>query len=230
MGSALLLGIGLLAAPAGPQDVYFEQITTNSTDGSPSGPGLVSRVWAAGRRLRLETGPEGGPALLLLLDEGRAYRLDPDEKVAEEVALQRLRARSHADASVAGDLMGSTEEDSVRTRPLGTSRTVAGYRCADYRIAGPRMRMDVCASRDLGLGVDAFADFLEWSGAEQSLRGILAEVRKLPGFPLETQTRVEVLGHWHDTRSTITKIRLGPSPRDLFRPPPGYQVRAEAEP
>lgn len=224
MSLPILELIRLLASPAGTQDVYFEQLTVTSTEGATPGSGLVSRVWATGRDLRMEVGPAGGPALVLLLDAGRAWRLDPAQKIAERIDLGRLRARSHADASVAGDLMGATEEDSVRTRALGTSRTVAGHACADYRIEGPLLRMDVCVSRGIPLGVDAFADFLEWSGAEQSLRGILAEVRRLPGFPLETRARVDVLGRRHETRATITKIRLGPQPRELFEPPPGYRI------
>ena len=38
---------------------------------------------------------------------------------------------------------------------------------------------------------DTFAEFLEWSGAAQALSGLVAAVRALPGFPLETRMRVE---------------------------------------
>jgi hypothetical protein len=225
--------IAALLAPPGPgRDVFFEQVTVTSVDGKSTGPGVTSRLWSSGRRLRLEVG-EGpdAPALIVLLDEGHALRLDPVEKVAEKVGLDRLRARSHADASVAGDLMGAAEEGSVRSRPLGTSRTVAGHACEDYRITGPLLRMDVCVGVSIPLRVDAFADLLEWSGAEQSLGGILAAVRRLPGFPLETRTRVEVVGRLHQTRATIKRIRVGPQPQDLFAPPPGYRLVAEpAEP
>jgi hypothetical protein len=147
--------------------------------------------------------------------------------VAEKVGLDRLRARSHADASVAGDLMGATEEGSVRTRRLGTTRRVAGHVCEEYRITGPLLRMDVCVGVSIPVRVDAFAELLEWSGAEQSLGGILAELRRLPGLPLETRTRVEVVGRVHQTRSTITRVRIGPQPQALFAPPAGYRVVAE---
>lgn len=230
--SSILLTLLAAAASAGTQDVYFEQVTVTSIDGKASGPGVRSRVWSSGRRLRMEAGQTpGGPAFLLMLDAGRAYRLDPEAKVAEEIDLDRLRADAHADVSVAGDLMGGGEEGSVRTAALKTSRTVAGYSCADYRITGPSVRMDLCMSGEIPFGVDAFAEFLEWSGASQSLGGILAELRRLRGFPLETRTRVGVLGRTYETRSTITAVRLGPQPRRLFEPPPGYEVvRPRAEP
>lgn len=224
----LFLAVLAATVAAGTEDVYFEQSTVTSIEGKPAGPGVTSRVWCSGRRLRMEAGgAAGGPAFLLLLDEGKAYRLDPAEKVAEEVALERLRSRSHTDVGVAGDLMGGAEEGSVRTRALGTSRTIAGHACRDYRIAGPSVAMDVCVSREIPLGVDAFAEFLEWSGASQSLAGILTELRRLGGFPLETRARTSVLGRSYDTRATITRIKLGSQPRDLFAPPSGYRIVAE---
>ena len=42
-----------LPAPPAP-DVYFEQTTVVLAEGRPAGPGVVSRVWYAGRRMRLE--------------------------------------------------------------------------------------------------------------------------------------------------------------------------------
>ena len=67
-------------------------------DGAASS-GVRSRVWHAGRRMRLEAGDApGGPALVLRLDEGRALRLDPEAKVAVEIDPAALRARSHQDA------------------------------------------------------------------------------------------------------------------------------------
>src|SRR5689334_13774819 len=64
-------------------DVYFEQTTVVLKDGRASGPGVVSRVWYAGQRMRLEPGgATGGPALILRLDQGKAFRLDPERKRA----------------------------------------------------------------------------------------------------------------------------------------------------
>ena len=69
-----------------------------------------------------------------------------------------------------------------------------------------------------------FADFLEWSGAAQALGGLVAAVRALPGFPLETRMRVSVLGEMQETVSTVTAIRVGPQPAELFEVPAGWRV------
>jgi hypothetical protein len=225
---ALLLPL-LLSGPT--QGVYFEQTTVTSSGGRLSGPGVSVRVWCTGKKMRLESGgAKGGPAFILRLDESRAYRIEPARKVAVAVDVASLRARSQMDLSMAGDLMGAGEEGSARTTPLATARTIAGLPCRGFRIAAGPTVMDLCVTESTSLGVDVFADFLEWSGASQALAGILAEVRKLPGFPLETRSRVTVLGEVHETRSTVTKVEMGPQPATLFEPPADYRIVAEEAP
>jgi hypothetical protein len=231
---ALLLAPLAAAAPAAPltavrpTEVYFEQTTLVRTDGIAQGPGVLSRAWYGGKRMRLEAGDApGGPALLLQLDLAKAWRLDPDRKVATAIDLAQLRARSQMDASLAADLMGGAEEGVARTVPLKTPHSIAGHLCRGYRITAPSMLMDLYVAEDLPVGIDVFADFIEWSGAGQSMRGILAEVRRLGGFPLLTRSRVTVLDRVHETISTITRVEVGPQPRALFEVPAGWRIEKE---
>jgi len=222
---AALFALALSAAePAG---LYFEQTTVVRPAGKAAeGPGVRSRVWHAGKRLRLEAGDApGGPALVLRLDEGRALRLDPETKVAVELDPSRLRARSHEDASLAASLMGS--EDALRTTPIEGRRTIAGHPCRGFRLRGRQTSVDVWVAEDVPAAAGVFADFLEWSGAAQALGGLVAAVRELPGFPLETRTRVSVLGETQETVATVTKVRVGPQPASLFEVPAGWRLEAE---
>ena len=52
-------------------------------------------------------------------------------------------------------------------------------------------------------------------------------MRELPGFPLETRTRVSVLGETQETVATVTAIRVGPQPAELFEVPAGWRVETE---
>src|SRR5512137_950322 len=170
----------LLSAPTGvPEGLYFEQTTVVRSAGADvGGPGVRSRVWHAGRRLRLEAGDApGGPALVLRLDEGRAFRLDPESRVAVELDASRLRARSHEDASVAASLMGGG--DTLRPAALEGRRTIAGHACRGFRLRGRQTSVDVWVAEDIPAGADVFADFLEWSGAAQALGGLVAAIREL---------------------------------------------------
>ena len=215
----------VLSAPE-PAGLYFEQTTVVRHAGAGDGAGVRSRVWHAGRRLRLEAGDvAGGPALVLRLDDGRALRLDPEAKVAVELDAARLRARSHEDASVAASLMGG--EETLRPTPLQGVRTIAGHRCRGFRLRGRQTTLDVWVAEDVPAGPGVFADFLEWSGAAQALGGLVAAIRELPGFPLETRTRVSVLGETQETIATVTAIRVGPQPAELFEVPAGWRVETE---
>jgi hypothetical protein len=227
---APLLVAGLLAVAGPASDVYFEQTTTTRTDGRTAGPGVSSRVWVSGRRLRLEGEAPQGPAFLLQLDAGRAYRLDPERKVALEIDVARLRNRSQMDSSAASDLMGDAAEGDVRTVPLGAPRIIAGYRCRGYRLSTESLTLEIYLAGEVPIGIDAFEGLVEWSGAGQAMAGFLAEMRKLPGFPLETRARVSVRGQTLETVSTVTKLLVGPHPRALFETPAGWRVERETPP
>jgi hypothetical protein len=215
------------AAAAAPDGLYFEQTTLVLTPGGAAGAGVKSRVWHSGRRMRLEAGDApGGPALVLRLDEGRALRLDPELKLATEIDPVALRARSHQDASVAGSLLGG--EDALRTTALPAARTIAGHACRGYRLRSRAASVELWVAADLPSGAAVFADFLEWSGAAQAMPGLVAAIRELPGFPLETRTRVSVLGETQETLSTVTTIRVGPQPQELFDVPSGWRREALA--
>ena len=206
--------------------LYFEQTTRLVSASGAEGEGVRSRVWHSAGRMRLEAGDApGGPALVLQLDKGRALRLDPEAKVAVEIDPAGLRARSHQDASVAGTLIGA--EDTLRTTALPGTRTIAGHACRGFRVRSRAASVERWVAASLPRA-SVVADFLEWSGASQALPGLVAAVRELPGFPLETRTRVSVLGETQETVSTVTSIRLGPQPAELFEVPRGFRIEKVA--
>ena len=228
--------LALLAVPAPAKaprpstDVYFEQTTVGYTGARPSGPGVVSRVWYGGQRMRMEAGGVApAPALILRLDLGKAYRVDPGQRTVTVLDAERLRTRGQMDSAMAADLMGAGNARVVTTELPG-ERTVAGYRCRGFRITGGTMVMDLWVTSALPVGIETFAGFLEWSGAADSLRPFLDEIRRLPGFPLQSRSRVTVMGEAHETLATVTRVRIGPHAAGVFEPPPGYRtVKEEAE-
>jgi len=216
------------AAAARPADVYFEQKTVPYADGKPAGEGVVTRVWYGGRNMRMEAGGAApAPALILRLDDGKAWRLDPAEKKAYVMSADRLRARSQLDVATAADLMGATPDTRVKTEALPGERTIAGHKCQGFRVSGGTVVMDLWVTSALPVGVETFAGFLEWSGASDSLGPLLGEVRKLPGFPLQSRSRVSVMGVTQETVATVTKVKVGAHPPGTFDPPAGWTVEQE---
>ncbi len=221
--TALFLLALLLKAPS-PPGLYYEQVTETTLGKAPRGQAVRTRVYSLGRRMRLEWA-EGGPAMVLRLDEARAFRLDPASKTARRIDLERLREQSQLDLSAAGEALGAAGEGAVRTTSLSGTKTIAGRACRGFRIAAPQASLDLyVADLGPGIGVDSFADFLEWSGASLALGPVLDEMRRLPGFPLETRTRARVHGQDLTVVTTVTKIELGPLGPGLFDIPAGYQI------
>ncbi len=224
-----LLAAVLAAAPA--QGLYFEQTTALAQGRALAPRGVRSRVWCSGRRMRLEAADApGGPALVLRLDEGRVLRLDPESRTAIELDAAQLRARSASDAAVAAGLMGGLGEERLRTSPLQKQRTIAGHACQGFRIASRSVVVETWVADDVPARADTFADFLEWSGAAQALSGLVAAIRALPGFPLETRMRVNVLGELKETVSTVTLIRAAAVPAERFEVPAGWRLVDERRP
>jgi hypothetical protein len=226
MTLAVLLPLLLAAGPAA-SSVYFEQTTIVLAGGKPTGPGVTARVWYSGTRMRMEPGNAPvGTALLLRLDEEKAYRLDPAKKQATAIDLTRLRDQSQMDVAMAGQLMGA--DSAVKTEMLQESRLIGGYRCTGYRLTAGSAVLHVYLTRKIPAGVSAFTDFLEWSGASQAMGGLVQALRALPGFPLEMRSRVDVMGESHETVSTIANVKVGAQPASLFAPPLGWTVVAES--
>jgi hypothetical protein len=219
------LASAALLLAAAPPSVYFEQKTVALKQGRPQGTGVFSKVWYSGPRMRMEAG-DGGEALILRLDERKALRVDPGREQVREISLDQLRARSQMDLSMAGDLMG-LQEGRPRTAMLRQTKTIAGYSCRVYRVTAGTTVMDLCVSSKVPLGVSAFTDFLEWSGASDSMGGLLDALKALPGFPLETRTRITVTDDVHETLSTVTAVKVGPHAPALFEAPAGYRVDKE---
>src|SRR5687768_14717313 len=134
--SAVILAAAASAPAVAPRaaDVYFEQTTVAYEDGLPSGPGVISRVWYGGERMRMEAGGVSpAPALILRLDQGKAYRVDPARRTVAVLDAERLRTRGQMDSAMAGELMGA-ENARVTTTPLRGVRTLAGHKCRGFRI------------------------------------------------------------------------------------------------
>jgi hypothetical protein len=133
------------------------------------------------------------------------------------------------DSSTAADLMGAGADSRVRAVERPGSRTIAGRRCTVWRLRAGTTRMEVCLAASVPAGIDAFADLLHWSGADASLGPLLEKLRELRGFPLETRSRVTIVGEPHETLSTVTKVTVGAVAPGLFAPPPGWMEEPDAE-
>ncbi len=218
----------LALAGAAPQavaasHVSFDQETETLVDGRPTGSLVHSRAFIADRRMRVERADskaEPSPTLIVRLDQGRAWRIDPAGRVAWEVDLAREQTRSQVEMGVVGDLIG----ERLQAAPLPRSRRIAGYDCRGYRLKTAAGAIEVWMTTALPVDAESFSALLEWLGAEQAMGGYLDALRRLTGFPLETRARLDVAGRVVETRSTVTRVKIEALADSLFEPPAGYRI------
>jgi len=226
---ALLSGLGsvtLGAAPAPPAGLFYEQTTQTTVDGRAADPSGRVHVWFAGAKLRMEHLSASGKAeavLIVRLDRGKAYRLDPATTTTLESDLEREQAESQMELGLAGDVVGAA----VHTTRLQGTRQIAGYVCQGYRLSSDAGHMDLWLSEAAPARLESFAGFFEWLGVDQSLEPIMDAVKRLPGFPLETRSQMNVAGRIVETRSTILALRAEAPDAALFEPPASYRVKRE---
>lgn len=224
---AALLSAAVAVPP--PADIFFEQTSSTTVDGKP-GPVATSRVYWSGRKVRLESGDAFEPLILIIdFEQDRAYRLDPAAKTALRLDADALRTRAHLGFALAGDRLASST-DAFRRQKLQGRRTIAGRACIGHRLRAGDTRVDVWMADGLPLDMDDFTEFLEWSGAKAALGGLLPELARLEGFPLETRSRIVADGHVYETRATVTRLKQEPLDPALFAPPPSFRIEAEAAP
>jgi hypothetical protein len=221
------LSLRTTADAAEPGSVFFEQTATASVDGKAR-PAAKSRVYWRGNKIRMESGDTFAPVVVLLdLDLNQGYKLDTKTKTAVPIDMGALQTQSNLGFSMAGEVVDPP--GGLRTVELPGRRVIAGHSCAGYRIRGRDVQLDVWVAKLPGVSIDTFADFLEWSGASQSLGNLLPELRKLPGFPLSTHSRLTRSGRVYETKGTITAIKTEPLSPELFDVPGTYKSIGEVE-
>jgi hypothetical protein len=226
----LAAGSAAPAAKAKPASVFFEQTATVTVDGKAQAP-VRSRVFWRGQSVRMETGNLLQPDVLLLdLTLDRAMRLDAKTKTAALLDTEALRSHASMEFSMAAETAGADDPDRIRTTPLPGTRTVAGYACRGHRIRSGSMSMDVWTSSKVPVPMSLFTEFLEWTGAAQSMGGLLPEIENIGGFPLQTRTRVTTGGHTYESVATILQIKTEALDASLFEPPAGYRTVVVTEP
>jgi hypothetical protein len=154
------------------------------------------------------------------------FQLDAKTKAAVPIDMAALQTDTNLGFSMAGDTVDPP--GGLRSAPLPGRRTIAGHSCEGHRIRGQDVRLDVWVARSVPVSVDRFTELLEWSGAAQSLGGLLPEIRKLRGFPLETRSQLTRDGHVYVSTATITQIKTDALSPSLFEVPEGYRTAEPA--
>lgn len=124
----------------------------------------------------------------------------------------------------------------VEVKKLGTSRSVAGLACDDWRITlGSISTTDQCVSSAVPFPQQSWEGYREFSqslqqmmgaagrGMSEGLQELQAKFKDMQGIPLASKTTISVLGRTTVTTTEVSEIRKGAIPASAWEIPAGYK-------
>ena len=115
----------------------------------------------------------------------------------------------------------------------GVSKKIAGYRCEVWTISvGQMSTNEQCLSNDLQTPTPVWDMYNKYSrsmrssmasmGSAGSNAKIEEQMKNMTGYPLWTQTTIDIMGHKTVVGSEVTDVRRGPIPASTWAIPAGY--------
>jgi Domain of unknown function (DUF4412) len=117
---------------------------------------------------------------------------------------------------------------------LGTKRTIAGYKCEDWKISiGAFSKTEECLTNDLEFPAQAWEMYREFAQSLKTLMGALGpmginfekmqeQFKSMKGYPLASMTSVNVMGHSTTSTSEVVEVKRGAIPASAWEIPAGY--------
>lgn len=168
------------------------------------------------------------------LDEAAAKmkeRMNSPEmkKMEEEMKNLPPEQRKQVEAMMGG-MAGNFD-----VKKTGPSRKIAGYGCDTWEITmGPVSTIEECLTSELALPLQAWQMYRSWS---ESLRAMMAAMgpmatnmeqmqekfKELKGYPMASESKVNIMGHSSRTTSEVIEVKKGPIPASVWEIPAGYK-------
>lgn len=154
----------------------------------------------------------------------------PEMKKAQE-ELNKLSPEERKKMGAAmGGMFGSFD-----VRKSGTTRRIAGYSCENWTITlGELSRTEECLSSGVQLPAQAWDMYRDFAASMKSMMAAFGPYAKsaeemrekfkdMKGYPLATNTSVNIMGRSTVTASEVTEIKRGPIPASAWEIAAGYR-------
>jgi hypothetical protein len=151
------------------------------------------------------------------------------KRMQEEMKDLTPEQRKQMEAAMGG-LLGSFD-----VKKTGTTRKIAGYGCENWEITmGQASKTEECLSRELQFPVQAwemyrsFADSLRAMMAAmgpmaQNVAQMQEKFKDLKGYPMATDSTVNIMGRSTRTSTEVTEVKKGPIAASAWEIPAGYK-------
>lgn len=121
----------------------------------------------------------------------------------------------------------------VDVQKLGTSRTIAGYKCDNWMVTVGPSKSEECVTTAIKLPAHAWDMYKAAFDSLKTMRSAIGpmagdassmqeQLKKIKGLPLATKTTVSIMGQSRTNTNEVTDIKNGAIPASAFEVPAGY--------
>lgn len=195
-------------------------------------------IWIGDQQMRSD-GPDGG--VLVLLDKGKVYVIDHNEKKYSEIPSDVFEKRTDASSAESmpegmPSFMQNMMTMKVSVEPTGETGTVGSWNCRKYlqqmEFAGMKTSSELWANADLKVAPKLMGTFLAAyygrNGEMKDMMGnLLDEMKKIEGYVVKTVTTSTVMGTSIRSVSEVTKLdENATAPAGTYELPPKYRKKS----
>ncbi|HEY4322030.1 MAG TPA: DUF4412 domain-containing protein [Gemmatimonadales bacterium] len=206
---ALILALpALVAAPAAAQSFEGTVTMTMSSGGSNA---MTMNYLIKGDKMAFDmtmpgnSGPMAGKSVHGIVDNGA-------HTVTMLIAVEMNGSKGFKMTENVDQVMSQMKGPDPVVKALGTTETIAGYKCDDYSVTDGKNVTNLCMSHSLG----TFSYPSNPMGGRQGAPAWARFLGKNPGFPLKVWTPDGKVA------MVVTSIQKGSVPADAFTIPDGY--------
>lgn len=211
--ATLLLLTSLSLADKG---YYLEQkVYTSGVMGQPAKE-FVSKLWMAENRFRNES---EGQVSIFRFDLKKVWMIHLEKKQYSEMSLDEIKQM----AQMGKAMMQNVQEQEYKFRKTNNTKKINQWNCYEVVAEGGMMKQTLWLSEDLPYGKDVYYNFYKDLPEFQEMAESIYNSEELKGFPVASETEMNMMGMKIKSRSELITIKEENIPGSIFELPQGLE-------
>ena len=209
----LVFSIGFCFAEKG---LYVEQKVNTSGVMGQKAKESISKTWMTENYFKVENDEQ-----TMIFDFGKdvVYNLMPGKKEYFEITMDQMRQM----AQMGKAMMKNAEEKKMTFKKTGNTKKINNWNCYEVVSDGGFMKQTLWISEDLPYSKDMFYKFYSKMPEFEELAKSFYDAEDLKGFPVSSQTEMNMMGMIVTSSSELILIREEDISADTFNLPSDYK-------
>lgn len=202
------------------QGYYVEQTVKSSGAMGMGGTEQLSKSWYTKNMMRTETSDKGKNSIVIIrIDQKKVYNLNPAENTYWEMPLEMLTQMSQMGMS----MIGGGKDAEVSVQKTGQTRKINNWNCREVLVTMGNLKQHVWVSDDIKIPSEYYEDMMKYLTQNTKLGEALFNNKDLSGFPVLTETEMNMMGMSMKSSTEMTKFEKVAVSEAMFSIPDGYR-------